>query len=48
MYSFRQLLRRPWKTELGILLSGLACAAVCVSLGQYIAAVQTRADVDNR
>lgn len=48
MYSFRQLLRRPWKTELGILLSGLACTAVCVSLGQYIAAVQTRADVDNR
>lgn len=48
MYSFRQLLRRPWKTGLGILLSGLACAAVCVSLGQYIAAVQTRADVDNR
>ncbi len=41
-----RLLRRPRKTLLGIFLSLLACAIVCVCLGQYIASVQTQAYVE--
>ncbi|MGM9668616.1 MAG: hypothetical protein ACI3VZ_02545 [Faecousia sp.] len=47
MNSIKQLLRRPWKTLLGTLLSLLACAIICVCLGQYIASVQTRAYVED-
>ncbi len=47
MNSIRQLLRRPWKTLLGTLLSLLACAIMCVCLGQYIASVQTQAYVED-
>ena len=46
MNSIRQLLRRPWKTLLGTLLSLLACTIICVCLGQYIASVQTQAYVE--
>lgn len=47
MNSILQLLRRPWKTLLGILLSLLACTIICVCLGQYIAAVQTQVYVED-
>ena len=47
MNSIKQLLRRPWKTLLGTLLSLLACAIICVCLGQYIASVQTQAQVED-
>ncbi|MDD7523550.1 MAG: ABC transporter permease [Clostridiales bacterium] len=47
MKSFLQLLRRPFKTFLGILLSLLACMVICVCMGQYIASVQTRAYVED-
>ena len=47
MNSILQLLRRPWKTLLGILLSLLACTIICVCLGQYIAAVQTQGYVED-
>ncbi len=47
MNSIMQFLRRPWKMLLGILLAALACAILCVCLGQYIASVQTRSYVEN-
>lgn len=46
MNSIRQLFRRPWKTLLGLLLSLLACAMICVCIGQFLAAVQTQANVE--
>lgn len=46
MKPILQLLRRPWKTLLGILFSMLACAVACVCHGQYIASVQTEAAVE--
>lgn len=46
MKPILQLLRRPWKTLLGVLFSLLACAVACVCLGQYIASVQTEAAVE--
>lgn len=47
MNSIMQLLRRPWKTLLGFLLSLLSCTIICVCLGQYIASVQTQLYVEN-
>lgn len=46
MNSILQLLRRPLKTFLGILLSLLACAIVCVCLGQYFAFLQTQTYIE--
>lgn len=47
MHSLMQLLRRPWKNLLGILLSILACSILCICVGQYIASVQTQVYVEN-
>lgn len=46
MNSIKQLFRRPWKTLLGLLLSLLACAMICVCIGQFLAAVQTQTNVE--
>lgn len=40
MKPIRQLLRRPGKTMLGVILTALACVLLCVSVGQYYAACQ--------
>lgn len=46
MKFFRQLLRRPMKTTLGILLLTLAGILLCVSVGQFWAAAQTRRQLE--
>ena len=46
MKFFRQLFRRPMKTALGILLLALAGVFLCVSVGQFWAAAQTRRQVE--
>lgn len=46
MNSIRQLIRRPGKTILGILLILLACTLLCVSIGQYFAAIQMQRQVE--
>lgn len=46
MNSIRQLIRRPGKTILGILLIMLACTLLCVSIGQYFAAIQMQRQIE--
>lgn len=45
MKSLRQLLRRPFKSLLGVLLLALSGAFLCLTLGQYASALQTRDQV---
>lgn len=45
MKPIRQLLRRPGKTILGVILVALACTLLCVSVGQYYAACQMEAQI---
>lgn len=46
MKSIRQLIRRPGKMILGILLVMLACTLLCVSIGQYLAAIQMQSQIE--
>lgn len=46
MNSIRQLIRRPGKTTLGIVLITLACILLCVSIGQYAAAIQMQRQIE--
>lgn len=47
MKSIRQLLRQPLKSLLGVVLMGLAIAALVVCLGQYLAAQSTGEVLEN-
>ncbi len=46
MKTIRQLLRQPMKTIMGILLSALAAAVLCVCVGQNISSGQIKARLD--
>lgn len=46
MKSIRQLCRRPGKTLLGILLVALSSVLLCVSIGQFFAAVRTQREAE--
>ncbi|MDO4564923.1 MAG: hypothetical protein Q4C04_04850 [Clostridia bacterium] len=46
MYPLRQLFRRPAKTLLGTVLIMLASALLCVSVGQYVAALRTQESLE--
>lgn len=48
MKSVRQLLRRPLKTAVGLVLMTLAAAIVCLCVGQALAAQTTKAALDER
>lgn len=48
MKPIRQLLRRPGKTMLGVILTALACVLLCVSVGQYYAACQMETQIQKK
>lgn len=48
MKSFRQLMRTPLRSLLGLLLTAASCAMLCLGVGQYEAEVEARDGLEGR